>query len=136
MDLLCKICDRSIIENQSECMNYLATLRKENDKSLYKKYTIKNVNLDEFEKLLIDYISTHNKNFYFYFINCESVIEININFIANIKTNYFCNTDIININRYLFHNIDCFKSGGHKFYNIDQMTINIISERCIMTYEH
>ena len=34
MKLLCKVSDRSIIENGSEYMNYLATMRKKNDKSL------------------------------------------------------------------------------------------------------
>ena len=34
MDLLCKKCDRSIIENESEYYIYLATLRKKDDKSL------------------------------------------------------------------------------------------------------
>ena len=38
--------------------------------------------------------------------------------------------------RYLLYDIDCFKSRGHKFYNINQMTININSDRCNMTYEH
>ena len=37
MSLLCEVCDRSIIENQSEYYNYLATLRKKDDKSFYKK---------------------------------------------------------------------------------------------------
>ena len=34
MDLLCKGCDRSIIETESEYYNYLASLRKKDDKSL------------------------------------------------------------------------------------------------------
>ena len=34
MDLLYKTCDHSIIENESEYMNYLAALRKKSDKSL------------------------------------------------------------------------------------------------------
>ena len=97
--------------------------------SLYKKYTINNVNLDEVNKIINDYISTYNKIFDFYFINCEFVVEFDNNFIANIKTNYFFNTDIININRYLLYDIDCFKSRGYKLYNINQMTINIISDR-------
>ena len=67
---------------------------------------------------------------------CEFVIEFDNNFIANIKTNYVYNTDVININEYLLFDIDCFKSRGYKFYNINQMTINIISDRCNMTYEH
>ena len=72
----------------------------------------------------------------FSFNNCQFVIEFDNNFIANIKTNYFYNTDIININNYLLYDIDCFKSRGHKVYNINQMIINTISDRCIMTYEN
>ena len=37
MDLLCEVCDRSIIENQSEHNNYLATLRIKNERSFYNK---------------------------------------------------------------------------------------------------
>ena len=39
MDLFCKICDRSIVENESEYYIYLATLRK---KKMIKVY-IKNI---------------------------------------------------------------------------------------------
>ena len=102
MDLLCKVCDREFFEDESEYNNYLVTLRKKNDKSLYKTYTINNVNLDEVNKVLNDYISTHNKKFDFYFLSCEFVIEFYNNFIANIETNFFYNTDIININRFFF----------------------------------
>ena len=69
MSFFCKVCDRSIIENGFEYMNYLATMRRENDKSLYKKYTIKNINLDEVDKILNDYVIIHNKKFDCYFIN-------------------------------------------------------------------
>ena len=135
MTLLCEECDRSIIENESEYYNYLATLRKKDDKSFYKKHTINKFNLDEINKILNDYISTHNKNFDFYFFNCEFVIELDNNFIANIKSSYFCNTDITNINKFLLYDIDCFKSMGYKFYIVNQMTINLISDRCNLTYE-
>ena len=33
-DLLCEVCNGSIIKNESEYYNYLATLRKKDDKSL------------------------------------------------------------------------------------------------------
>ena len=135
MDLLCERCDRSIIENESEYTNYLTSVRKKDDKSLYKKYTINNVNLDEVNKILKDYISSHNKDFDLYFINCEFIIEFII-FKANIKTNCFYNTDILNISLYLSYYINCFKSRGHKFYKINEMTINIISDRCNMSYEN
>ena len=51
-----------MIENESEDNEYLATLRKKNDKSLYRNYTIKNVNSDDFDKLLNDYISHPKKS--------------------------------------------------------------------------
>ena len=67
MDLLCKICYRSIIENQSEYMNYLAILRRKDGKISNKKYTINNINLDEVNKILIDYVTTHNKKLDFFY---------------------------------------------------------------------
>ena len=87
MEFLCKVCDRSIIENESEYKEYLATLRKKNDISLYKKYTINNINLGEVDKILNDYVTIHNKKLYFYLISCEFVIEFDNNFTANIETN-------------------------------------------------
>ena len=71
MDLLCQVCDREIIENECEYKNYIATLRKKDDKSIYKKYVFNNFNLDEVDKILNDYVSTHNKKFDIYFIYCE-----------------------------------------------------------------
>ena len=136
MDFLCEVCDRSIIENESEDYNHLTTLLKKDDKSLYKKHTINNVNLDEVNKILNDYISSHNKYFDVYFINCEFVIEFDNNFIANMKANYFCNTDIININKFLLFDNDCFKSRGYKFYKNNQLTSDIFSDRCNTTYEN
>ena len=50
MKILCKKCDQPIIENESEYYEYLATLRKKNGKSLYKTYTMNNINLDEVSK--------------------------------------------------------------------------------------
>ena len=51
MDLLCEVCDRSIIENQCENNNYLGTLQNKSDKSLYNKYIIFNKNLDGVNKI-------------------------------------------------------------------------------------
>ena len=35
MDLLYKVCDKDIIENESEFKNYIASLLKKDDKSIY-----------------------------------------------------------------------------------------------------
>ena len=71
MKLLCKVCDKSVIENESQNNNYIATLTKEHDKSFYKNYTIINPNLNELDKKLNDYITQLNKNFDIYSIDCE-----------------------------------------------------------------
>ena len=135
MDIFCKVCDRSILENESEQENYLATLRKKKDKSLHKKCTINKVNLEEFDKILNDYVTTHNKNIDFYFIYCEFVIEFDNNFTANTKTSYFYKVDITNIKRHFLYDIYYFKAGWQFFCNINQMTIKTISDRCNKTYE-
>ena len=61
MDLLCPVCDLEIMENEIEYKNYLASLHKTDDKSIYKIYTINNIILDEVDKILNDYVSTHKK---------------------------------------------------------------------------
>ena len=116
MDLLCKVCDQSIVENQSEYYTYLATLRKKDDKSSFKKHTVNNINLDEVNEILNDYISTHNKNFDFYLVRCEFVVDFDNNFTTNIQTNYCYNMDdFTKIKSYLLYWIDLSKSRRHKF---------------------
>ena len=99
MNYIFEACDRSLIENLSEYQHYLDTSHKKKDNSLYIKYTINNINLDEVDKTLNDYITTHNEKFNFCLINCKLVIEFDDNFIENIETEYFFNTDIISIKR-------------------------------------
>ena len=67
MDILHNVCDRSIVENESEYIIYLATLHNKMIKDLHNKHTINIINLDEVIKILNDYMSTHSKNFDFYF---------------------------------------------------------------------
>ena len=53
-DLLCRVCNREIFENQLELDKYLASLHNPNDKRIYKIYTIIKLNLDDVNKLLDD----------------------------------------------------------------------------------
>ena len=134
MELLCKVYDRSIIENRSDYMEYLATMRTKIDKSFYKKLTNKNIYLDEVDKILNDYVTIHNKKFNSYFIKCEFIIESDKNFTSNIETKYFHSEDTENIKNYLFYHIDCFTSRVYQVYNISHMSINTISDRCNLTH--
>ena len=67
-DLLCRSCNREIFDKELELDKYLASLRNPNDKRIYKNYTINNINLGDVNKILDDYISTHNKNFDFFLL--------------------------------------------------------------------
>ena len=107
---------------------------KENDKSFYTKYIINNINVDEFDKIFNYYITTHNKKFDFYYIDCEIGIQFDNNYTANIEINYHYNTDYIKIKSYLLFYIDSCESGGFKFTNINHMIINTISCKCNMSY--
>ena len=77
-ELLCQVWDREIFENETELNKYFATLRKENDKNLYTKYSF-NINLDEFDKILSDYISHNNKKIYLYFFKLTFELKFNNN---------------------------------------------------------
>ena len=136
MDYLCQVCDREIIEHESEYKHYIATLRKKDDKSIYKKYVINNINLDEVDKILKDYVSTHNEKFDIYFIYCEFKIHFDNNSTIDLKTHYVHNIEFGKINQILIYSIECLDSKGYKFQNINQMTINTLSDRCNMTYEY
>ena len=107
---------------------------KKNDKSLHKKYTIKNIKLDEVYKILDDYVTIQNKKFDFYFINCEFVIEFDKNFTTNIEINYFHTKDTKIIEKNLLYYIYCFRSRGCQVYNVNQRTIKTISDRYNMIF--
>ena len=62
----CKVCDREILEYESEYKNYMATSRKKNDQTFYTKYTNNNINLDEIDQILDKYTTSLNKKFYFF----------------------------------------------------------------------
>ena len=136
MDLLCKVCDRSIIENESEHKNYLATLRKKDDKSIDKKYVNKNIKLNEIDKILKDYVSTHNKKFNIHFIYCDSKIQIDNNSTIDLKTDYVHNTENDKISQCLLYCIEYLESKCYKFQNINQIIINTVSDRCNMKFEY
>ena len=138
MDYICQYCDRLFIENPDEYENYLTTSRRKIDKILYIKYTINNISFDELDKILEDYISTHNKKFVFYSISCELIIDFDNIFNENIKIDYYYNTDIINIKRVLLYNIYHFLPNIFKdchAYDIKQANLKKIKDKCNMTVE-
>ena len=120
--------EQRIIEN--EYNNYIGCLLKKDNKNIYMKYIINNVNINEFEKIFNNYITINNKKLDFYYMNCEFEIETN-DYIANIEISFHYKTDYINLKSYLFFYNE---SHGIEFFNIDHMIIYTISCLCNMTY--
>ena len=83
-----------------EYNNYINSLIKDDNKFIYFKYIINNVDINNFDKIFNNYIINHNKKFDFYYINCEFQIETNK--LINIEINYHHNTDYINLKCMLF----------------------------------
>ena len=136
MNIPCKVCDKDIIENESEHKNYITTLRKKDDKSIYKRYVINNINFDEVDKILEDYASTHNKKVNIYFIYCEFKIQFHNNCTRNLSTACFHNIEFEKIFQSLIYYFECLKINGYKFENNNQITINTVSDRCNMKYAY
>ena len=98
-------------------------------------YVVNNVNLDEVDKRLNDYVSTHIRKFDFYIIYCDCVIKFYTNFTTNIKTDCVENTNVTNLYEYLLPENGSLSTKGN-LSNINQMVIITISVRCNMTHEH
>ena len=133
--LLCLECDSDIFEDENELYKYLATFQKESDKTIYKKIVIDNIDLDDIDKILIDYIDIHNKKFNIYFVRCFFIISFDDG-IYELDTIFVYNKEYYKIIIQLLFFIDIIKSEGKNFNNIDQMTININSDKCNMTDEY
>ena len=117
-------------------MTHLCYQCNKNDKCLYTKYIINNVNIDDFDKIFNYYITTHNKKFDFYYIDCEFEILFENNYTANMDINYHYNTEYINIKSYLLFYIDSCEINGYKFKNINHMIMKTITCKCNMSYKH
>ena len=117
-------------------MTHLYYLCNKNDKCFHTKYTINNVKINEFDKIFNYYITTNNKKFDFYFIDCGFEKLFENNYTANIEVNYHYNTDYINIKSYLLFYIDSCELAGYKFKNINHMIIKTISCKCNMSYKY
>ena len=123
----------SILYNETGYNNYIDCLLKKDNKNLYMKYIIININIEEIDKIFNNYNISHNKKFDFYYINCEFEIVTDNNYTTKIESIFHYNTDYINIKSYLLFYI---QSKGIKFFNINRLIINTISCLCNMNYDY
>ena len=133
--LLCLKCNQDIFEDKNKLYNYLATFQKENDKNFYKKIIIHNIDLDNIDMILKNYINNHDKKIDTYFVKCLFNIDFDNN-IYELDTVYVYNKESYKIIIQLLFFIDMMKAEGKNFYSISQMTIIINSDICNMTNEY
>ena len=106
MAFLCLNCDRDIIENSFK-YDHLPDLGNK-----IKNYTIKNIEFDEVDEIINNYITIYKKDSDIYFINCTFEIEFDKNYTRNIETNYIHKKETEKINITFKYYINCYKSMG------------------------
>ena len=134
-ELLCLKCNQDIFEDKNKLYNYLSNFQRENDKNIYKKIIIDNIDLDNIDKVLNNYIDNHIKKFDIYFVKCLFNISFG-NVIYELDTVFVYNTESYKIIIQLLFFIDMMKAEGRNFNNISQMTIIINSDICNMTSDY
>ena len=134
--MLCPSCDYEIFNDNEELNHYLATLRKRHDRSLYYKYIINDVNLNNINKIYNYHISIHNEKFVFYFFSCIIQIKFDNNMIADLDITNRYNTDYINIENYLSMYLNSLRDTEYEFYRVSHMIINIRSCICNIKFKH
>ena len=107
-----------------QCENHILT-----------KYTIKNPNFFEIDKILNDYITNNSKKYKLFLINCDFELVFNDDFSFHIETDYHQNTKMINLKRYLLNHIEDFINKCYTFSHIGEMNILIVNDRMYMTYD-
>ena len=92
--------------------------------------------MDEVDKIINVYDSTHNKKFNIYFIYCEFRIHFDNNYTRYLSTECVHNIEFEKIFQSLIFHFECLKINGCKFQNFNQMTINTVCDRCNMKSEY
>ena len=134
--MLCQNCDYEIFNDIEELNHYIATLRKRHDRSLYYKYIINDVNLNNINKIFDYYNNINNEKFDLYFINCLIQIKFDNNIIYNLEITNHYNSDYINIENYLSMYLKSFMHIKYKIDKINHMIINITSCICSIKFKH
>ena len=91
--------------------------------------------MDEVDKILKDYVSTHNKNLISIFFIVNLKIQFDNISTRDRKPECVHNIEIEKIIQSLLYCIEYLESKGYKFQIIIQMTVNTVSDRCNMKYE-
>ena len=82
------------------------------------------------------FITSHNKKFDLYLVDCDLKIDFNKVFKPCFRTDFYHNTTNFNLKIFLIYWIDKFTRRGYKLLHINEMNIITINDKRNMTYEH
>ena len=132
-DLLCENCNNDSFKNSNNLNDYLNNIQKEIDNNICLKI-VTNIDLNDVNKILNNYIEIHDKKFIVYNIKCIFDILFDDNDIYELETSYIHNKEIYKLIFQLQYFIDMIlKTEGKNFKKINQMSIYILGDKCNMT---
>ena len=108
------------------------------EKTFRIKHSIKNRNLFVIDKISKENIANHNKKYNRFLIKCDFELFFKNDFSKPIhtETDFYGNTNPINLERYLLYHIDDFIEKGHIFSHIDEMNTTTVNDEMYMTYNY
>ena len=108
------------------------------EKPFRTKHTIKNPSFLVIDKISIDYITNHNKKYYFFLIKCDFKLIFNNKFLKpiHIETGFHHNTRLNILKRFLLYQIVNFIEKGQIFSHIREMIITTVNDKMYMTYDN
>ena len=134
-DLFCENCNNDLFKNSNNLNDYLNNIQKEIDNNICLKI-VTNIDLNDVNKILNNYIEIHDKKFIVYNIKCIFDISFDDNDIYELETSCIHNKEIYKLIFQLQYFIDMIlKTEGKNFKKINQMSIYILGDKCNMTDE-
>ena len=133
LEYYCHVCEK-VLKLKSKNINLKSLTHIQYQECIRINHTIKSLDSFKTNYLLILSLITM-KNFDLFLGKCDFKIDFK-NFTPFFKTDFYHNTTIITLKRYLFYWIEYFTTRGDKFSHINEMNIKTINDKKYMNYEH
>ena len=105
------------------------------DGFIYDEYSINNPKLKDIDKIINTYVTSYNKKFDMYYINCDFYLVFNNDFGIPRKTNHVHNKDDLTKKKTdLLYFIEHLKFEGYSFCHNNEMIIKSNTDKHWMTY--
>ena len=135
-DLLCADCRRKIFKNSDDIIDYFNNIKEEIDNNTRKKVYIDNIDLNNIEEILNNYINNNYNKYDYYFVKVTFNISFDEDDNIDLFTTYEHNNEIYKIIIQLQYFIDIMKLKGKIFNKKNQITIYFLEDKCNITDDY